>query len=75
MILRWEVEKGYFYWFRLPLLHIVDPDVGEVGSDDPSGLLRVWQTVIVHLCLLVWSHAIVASLRFVQGDAQRLLLD
>ena len=56
-------------------IHVVDPDLLEIGRNDPAGLLTVGQVIIVIFGLLVRGLPVVTHLRLVQRDAKGFLFD
>lgn len=70
-------EIGQCYLDRIGLysVAVIDPDLLEIGCDDPAGTLTEGQIVIIVFGLLIRRHAVVSGLRFIKCDAQRSLFD
>ena len=75
MILGLEIGEFQLHRCRLLLVHVVDPDFGKIGRNDPAGFLIKRKSVVIFFGLLIRCLSLMARLRLIQGNAKTLLLD
>ena len=76
-ILVWQFIKTEFHHvlFRNFGVHVINPNLREIGCDDPSCFLIEWQIVVIVLGLFVGCLPIMTNLWFIKRNTETLLFD